>query len=87
MSPWLPLRSGLAALLLAMALGASGADEGASMELSEKGKALMAENKFSEAVPVYRQLLQSMPDNPGLLLNMGMALHLAGHSRAGNSPA
>ncbi len=46
----------------------------------------MAAGKFEEAIPVYRQLSQSVPNNPGLLLNLGMALHLAGHSRQAIAP-
>lgn len=48
--------------------------------MSERGKSLMAAGKFEEAVPVYRQLSRAMPDNPGLLLNLGMALQMSGHS-------
>lgn len=46
----------------------------------------MAAGKFEEAIPVYRQLSLSVPNNPGLLLNLGMALHLAGHSRQAIPP-
>jgi predicted Zn-dependent protease len=46
----------------------------------------MAEHKFAEAVSVYRELVQALPNNPGLLLNLGMALHLAGHSREAIAP-
>ena len=38
----------------------------------------MAEGKFAEAIPLYRELNQAVPNNPGLLLNLGMALHMAG---------
>jgi predicted Zn-dependent protease len=56
------------------------------IEKAEQGKRLMAEGKFEEAIPVYRQLSQSVPNNPGLLLNLGMALQLAGHSRQAIAP-
>jgi len=46
----------------------------------------MAAGKFEEAVPIYRQLVRAVPGNPGLLLNLGMALHLAGHSRQALDP-
>src|SRR5947209_12971557 len=46
----------------------------------------MAEQKFEAAASVYRSLAQAVPDNPGLLLNLGMALHLAGHSRQAIAP-
>src|SRR5690242_11794396 len=53
---------------------------------SERGRALMAAGKFAEAVPIYRELSQAVPNNPGLLVNLGMALHLAGHSRQAIAP-
>jgi superkiller protein 3 len=56
------------------------------VEKSQRGQELMAEGKFEEAVPIYRQLSQAVPNNPGLLLNLGMALHLAGHSRQAIRP-
>jgi predicted Zn-dependent protease len=45
---------------------------------SEHGKELMAAGRYAEAVPVYRELVQALPGNPGLILNLGMALHMAG---------
>ena len=58
----------------------------AQIEQAEHGRDLMAAGKFAEAVPIYRQLSQAVPNNPGLLLNLGMALHLAGHSREAIRP-
>ena len=48
---------------------------------SQRAKEFMADSKFAEAVPLYRELNQAMPNNPGLLLNLGMALHMAGDER------
>src|SRR5215472_16392670 len=45
---------------------------------SQQAKEFMAEGKFAEAIPLYRELNQAVPNNPGLLLNLGMALHMAG---------
>ncbi|HEY7304897.1 MAG TPA: tetratricopeptide repeat protein [Bryobacteraceae bacterium] len=56
------------------------------IEKSERGRNLMAQQKFAEAATVYRQLVRAVPDNPGLLLNLGMALHLAGHSHEALAP-
>ncbi len=56
------------------------------IEKSKRGKELMAEQKFEEAASIYRQLVQAVPNNPGLLLNLGMALHLAGHSHEAIAP-
>ncbi|HEY5908360.1 MAG TPA: tetratricopeptide repeat protein [Vicinamibacteria bacterium] len=46
-----------------------------------RGKELMAAGRYGEAAPVYRELVQAAPGNPGLLLNLGMALHLAGQDQ------
>jgi predicted Zn-dependent protease len=47
-------------------------------EKSQRAKEFMAQGKFADAIPLYRELNQAVPNNPGLLLNLGMALHLAG---------
>src|SRR5499427_10379917 len=48
---------------------------------SQQAKQLMAEGKFQQAIPLYRELNQAVPNNPGLKLNLGMALHMAGKKR------
>ena len=48
---------------------------------SRAGKELMAAGRYAEAVPVYRELVGVVQGNPGLLLNLGMALHLSGQDR------
>jgi len=53
---------------------------------SQRGKELMAAGRYAEAVPVYRGLVAAVPGNPGLLLNLGMALHLAGEDEAAIAP-
>ncbi len=50
-------------------------------EKSQEAKQLMAEGKFQQAIVVYRELNEALPNNPGLKLNLGMALHLAGKKR------
>ncbi len=40
----------------------------------------MAEGNFAAAAGVYQEMVEAAPDNPGLLLNLGMAHHLAGES-------
>jgi predicted Zn-dependent protease len=62
--------------LLAPLGGFSQSDD--SAEKSQRAKEFMAEGKFADAVPLYRELNLAVPNNPGLLLNLGMALHLAG---------
>ena len=48
---------------------------------SQRAKEFMAQGRFAEAIPIYRELNQAVPNNPGLLLNLGMALHMAGDER------
>jgi tetratricopeptide (TPR) repeat protein len=48
---------------------------------AQRGQQLMAAGKFADAVPVYRKLVQALPDNPGLLLNLALAEHMAGQQR------
>lgn len=50
-------------------------------EKSRRAKEIMAAGRYADAVPVYRELVQAVPGNPGLLLNLGMALHMAGQDR------
>jgi len=49
---------------------------------SQRAKEFMAQGKFAEAIPLYRELNQAVPRNPGLMLNLGMALHMTGDDRA-----
>jgi len=53
---------------------------------SRRGKELMAAGRYAEAVPVYRALTAALPGNAGLLLNLGMALHMAGEDEAALAP-
>lgn len=38
----------------------------------------MASGNFAEAIPLYQELIKSLPNNPGLILNLGIAEHMAG---------
>lgn len=53
---------------------------------SQRAKELMAEGRFAEAIPIYRELNQALPNNAGLMLNLGMALHMAGDERKALPP-
>jgi predicted Zn-dependent protease len=48
---------------------------------AQRAKALMGAGKFLEAAVLYEQLVREIPENPGLLMNLGMALHMAGDDR------
>ncbi len=41
----------------------------------------MGEGRFADAVPLCRDLVKALPDNAGLRLNLGLALHMAGNPR------
>ena len=67
-----------AIVLLALSLRAQSQD---FAEKSHRAKDLMAAQRFAEAVPIYRELVQALPGNPGLLMNLGLALDYSGHKR------
>ena len=49
---------------------------------SRQAADLMARGSFAGAIPLYQELVRTMPGNPGLLLNLGMAHHMAGQDHA-----
>jgi tetratricopeptide (TPR) repeat protein len=60
-----------------------------SPELAQKaqrGKQAMAEGNFDLAAQIYAELVAAVPNNPGLLLNLGMAKHMAGRDREAVAP-
>jgi len=63
-------------LFCALSMPAFQSDELAAK--SEQAKTLMAAHRFAEAIPIYRELVKSVPGNPGLLFNLGLAEHMAG---------
>src|SRR5881396_1162202 len=75
--------TGLALLCLAsIPAQSSGLPQTDSLALkSQRTKQLMAEGNFAQAIPLYRELNQAVPNNPSLMLNLGMALHMAGKKR------
>ncbi|OYW10105.1 MAG: hypothetical protein B7X34_05315 [Acidobacteriia bacterium 12-62-4] len=65
----------IALVLLTVTLWAQTPEQ---LRLSQQGKQLMGAGRFAEAVPVYQALTKQVPGNPGLQLNLGIALHMAG---------
>jgi len=45
---------------------------------SQRARQMMAAGRYTEAAPIYEKLVQAMPANPGLRLNLAMALHFSG---------
>jgi predicted Zn-dependent protease len=50
-------------------------------EESHHAKDLMAAGRFVQAVPIYRELVRALPNNPGMVMNLGLALDYSGHKR------
>jgi tetratricopeptide (TPR) repeat protein len=50
-------------------------------EKAQHAKELMAAGRAGEAVPIYTELVKAVPNNPGLILNLGLALDLSGKKR------
>lgn len=48
---------------------------------SARVRELMAAGQFAEAVPLCQQLVRALPSNPGLRLNLGLALQMSGRAR------
>ena len=53
---------------------------------SREASRAMSEGRFDDAVRLYRELLQSLPNEPGLLMNLGMALAMGGHDSDAIAP-
>lgn len=45
---------------------------------ARRASELMAAGRFADAAPLYEKLVEAMPGNPGLRLNLAMSLHMAG---------
>ena len=41
---------------------------------------LMGQGRFADAALLYRDLTKALPGNPGLILNLGLALHMSGNN-------
>lgn len=59
----------------------TGAQSPAMAEKAQHAKELMADGRAGEAVPIYAELVKAIPNNPGLILNLGLALDLSGKKR------
>jgi tetratricopeptide (TPR) repeat protein len=76
-----------AVLLLVLLM--SGPVSAQSNDLAERSRAAtraMEQGRFDEAVRIYRDLLQALPNEAGLLMNLGMALAMGGHEREALAP-
>ena len=51
-------------------------------EKAHHAKELMAAGRPAEALPIYRELIRALPNNAGLVMNLGLALDMLGDKRA-----
>src|SRR6476661_6242350 len=70
----------LALFLFAVQLSAGQSEDLTAAKFAQ-ARQLMASGRFEEAIPIYRQMVKAEPGNPGLLLNLGLAQHMAAHHR------
>jgi predicted Zn-dependent protease len=74
-------RAGLrAALFVALTLATFGQSDDLARK-STQVKELMAAGRFGEAVPLCQHLVHALPENPGLRLNLALALYMSGRNR------
>src|SRR5688500_17627514 len=73
-------RTGVALALVA-ALGCSATVTAQSADLAARSRAAsqaMEAGRFADAARIYQDLAQAVPNDPGLLMNLGMALAMGG---------
>lgn len=77
----------LLALPLVLAFASGAAAQSAEMAArANQAKQAMAANRFDEAAAIYREILQKLPDEPGILMNFGMALSMSGQPKDAIQP-
>jgi predicted Zn-dependent protease len=77
------MRACTVALFVLLSCGTAAAQPAARSRAAAKA---MDQGRFDEAAGIYRELLQSMPDEGGLLMNLGMALAMGGHEAEAIAP-
>jgi predicted Zn-dependent protease len=53
---------------------------------AQRGKEAMSAGRFDEAAALYREIVKALPNEPGMLLNLGMAESMAGRRREALPP-
>lgn len=66
----------------ALAVGLLWAQDEPLAAKNQAAKQALLAGRYSEAIMLYRQLVQALPDNPGMRLNLGLALEKAGQPSA-----
>src|SRR5690349_3178911 len=75
----------MAGVLVAAMVAVGGAQTDPSAR-SRAATAAMNAGRYDEAAAIYRELLKGLPDEPGLLMNLGMALAMGGHEAEAIGP-
>jgi tetratricopeptide (TPR) repeat protein len=76
----------ISGMLLAAAITAAAAQSPELRRRSEQGALAMSEGRFEEAIRIYREILASLPDEPGILMNLGMSLAMSGREKEAIDP-
>ena len=76
----------LSLVVLLWSIGEAAAQSADLAVRSQVASRAMKEGRFDEAARIYRELLAGLPDDPGLLLNLGMALAMGGHESEAIAP-
>ena len=71
----------LVACLFADPAGFAGAAAEDLAVKAQRGREAMAAGRFDEAATLYGEITRALPDEPGMLLNLGMALSMAGRPK------
>ena len=76
-------RIGRAALRLALFCFAAGlwAQSEEQAKEARQAKELLTAGNYEQAIPIYQKLVQALPGNAGLVLNLALAERMAGHNR------
>ncbi len=76
----------LLALLLLLSAAGNGFAQASAADKNQAARRAMEAGRFDEAAGLYRSLLEGLPDEPGLLMNLGMALAMGGHDADAIAP-
>jgi predicted Zn-dependent protease len=75
--------------VLCLTLAGTGAAMGQGTDPAARSREVsraMEAGRFDEAAAIYRELLKAVPDEAGLLMNLGMALAMGGHEAEAIAP-
>jgi tetratricopeptide (TPR) repeat protein len=76
----------LLVVLTTAALASASAQTPDLPALSKQGNDAMAAGQYAEAVKIYAELARALPDDAGILMNLGMAQSMAGRPRDAIAP-